>query len=185
MCDVDDDYEVEVEEDEEVENGEDEEEINENENEDEDDEDEGDDGGEESHGHCPPRRITVSESEKEMSSTSSRSNDAASLSDSILKGHNIGTNTEEMILQKKIASWVRSTGFKCQKYIVRGNYGPRSPLIYHCMKANLVTFDETKWEVERQKYFDKYGKYIKRTLNHKRNCCQSSIKSTLKGKKLR
>jgi hypothetical protein len=132
----------------------------------------------------PPRRIQIRTSGKEVSSSSSGNSDVGSISDSILNGHNIGKITMESLLQKKIGAWVRSTGFKCQKFVVRGDYGPQSPLVYHCMKANLENFDEAKWVLDGERYFDKYGKYIKRTLNHKRNCCQSTIKSILKGKKL-
>ena len=93
----------------------------------------------------------------------------------------MGSNSTEGELQRVMSKWIRQHGFKCQKFVVDGDYCAGSPLIYHCMKACLPGFEETKWEKLRHHYFSKYGKFIKRTLNHKRNCCQSSIKSMIRG----
>lgn len=156
---------------------------------DEKDEDDGDDDDdeEETGQSLPPPsiRVTTQKGKRVVSDHSSVSGDSnGDISEMILNGHNIGKNTKDALLEKEIGKWVRKQGFKCQKFIVTSKYRAESPLLFHCMKACLgKDFDNSTWIVSREKYFLKYGKYIKRTLNHKRNCCQSSVKATVRGKK--
>jgi hypothetical protein len=55
-------------------------------------------------------------------------------------------------------------------------------LVYYCMKANVTDFTDDYWKNNCDRLYERYGKVIKRTLNHKRNCCQSTVKTILKGK---
>jgi hypothetical protein len=92
-----------------------------------------------------PQVVSVRGSTVALSSNrSSAENSGSDLSDSILKGHNRGENTNDSILLQIIGTWVHSKGFKAQKFVLKNEYNERSPLFYYCMKANLPGFVESR-----------------------------------------
>lgn len=102
------------------------------------------------------------------------------LGSSIRDEHHAKEDCMVDVNKKEIRLWVRKHGFKKQKFVVGWDYGPDSPLFRRCIKECL-TVDLGCWDQNKDEYFRVYGTCIRRTLNHKRNCCQSSIRVALRG----
>jgi hypothetical protein len=98
------------------------------------------------------------------------------LTENILEGQTMTYESNDKLRKDKIATWVRTVGFRNQKFAQAGVFTVQSHLFKRCLKQAMPWWTGTSEEA-----YKEWGKFIRNTLNHRRNCCQTMIRSKMKG----
>jgi hypothetical protein len=108
---------------------------------------------------------------------------ARNLGERLAAGSNNGVVTEKSAMEKKMADWVRRTGFRSQKFLGTHDFNSSSMLFTQCVTNCMEFVNDAEWSNKKDSVFARYGACIRKALGHKRNCTQTLVRKKLKGTK--